>query len=169
MRLLTGPTCTHPAETKQSSKPLLCTLALIVSSRGAGPTKPGPGCSQPEKPLLQPVCHTNLHHLHSPKAGHTGVLQPVQERSDSSSQPATATSSGKHPADQGGSCDRAVSEWLQTVNASGSKTLQTVISDHMLGCFTHPWLPCWVSNDRGGAHSSTKQPGRHQLTPSYRL
>ena len=65
VRLLAGPTCTHPAETKQSSKPLWCTLALIVSSRGAGPTKPGPGCSQPEKPLLQPVCHTNLHHLHS--------------------------------------------------------------------------------------------------------
>ena len=69
------------------------------------------------------------------------MLQPVQERPDSNSQPATATSSDKHPADKGGSCDRAVSEWLQTVNASGSKILQTVNSGHMLVCFTHPWLP----------------------------
>ena len=65
----------------------------------------------------------------------------MQERPDSSTQPATATSSDKHSADQGGSCDRAVSAWLQTVNASGSKTLQTVDSDRMLVCFTHHWLP----------------------------
>jgi len=141
VRLLTGPTCTHPAETKQSSKPLLCTLALIVSSRGAGPLSLDLAAASLKNHYFS-LCVTPTSTIcKAATLGHTRVLQPVQERPDSNSQPATATSSDKHPADKGGSCDRAVSEWLQTVNASGSKILQTVNSDHMLVCFTHPWLP----------------------------
>ena len=66
-----------------------------------------------------------------------------------------------------------LAEWLQTVNATGSKTLQTVIPEDMLVYFTQHWLPNHASSAtkflNRGAHSSTKQLGRHQVTPGHRV
>ena len=51
-----------------------------------------------------------------------------------------------------------MAEWLQTVNATGSKTLQTVIPEDMLVHFTQHWLP-------NHAGSATKT-GEHIAAPS---